>query len=153
MFSFSALTAAGIVWLACASSALASCDGSCWDRCKICSGRLCPPEPTCLTLCWHGKAFCIAKQAAKKNAPFHGVYCGNGNTDPHYKSPGVDELDDACKAHDKCWDQRGRLSCACDKALSVQALQISLSPSSSADLREKAAAVHSFFLSTPCVPP
>lgn len=136
----------------------AACDYSCVRACQLCGKlfgvRSCtPPEPTCVTHCLGIKATCTASQASRRDQPVYGVYCGNGNKDPSYATPGVDALDEACKRHDKCWDDKGRVSCTCDKALSAETAALTVRMDLSSHTRETAALVSAFFLQTPCVRP
>jgi hypothetical protein len=44
--------------------------------------------------------------------PVHGNWCGPGHGKPG--SPAVDDLDECCRAHDKCYDDVGYFDCNCD---------------------------------------
>lgn len=130
----------------------AACDEDCSAACKICVGFYCVNEPTCYGNCFQKKTRCIAQQSIKRDEPFHGHYCGNGNSDPTYTMPGIDPLDEACKAHDQCWDQKTRFDCTCDKLFATRAAMISLRSDLSNNIREKATAMWILFAGTPCVP-
>lgn len=136
----------------------AKCDYNCTSACQVC-GKLfgtkacTPPEPTCHSHCLAMKSFCTASQASKRDQPVHGLYCGNGNRDPSYFAAAIDALDEACKRHDRCWENKGRLSCTCDKALSSEAAALTVRFDLPGSVREKAALVAAFFLQTPCVRP
>jgi hypothetical protein len=136
----------------------AHCDDNCTRKCQACGEafgrRVCsPPEPTCVTVCITKKAICTGVQASQKDAPFHGNYCGYGNTDATYGKSAVDELDGACKRHDQCWDRRARFSCTCNIALTAEATAISVSGVVPSSVREKAGLVAAFFKDAPCTPP
>jgi|688.fasta_scaffold63954_6 hypothetical protein len=137
------------------------CDANCVRRCQACK-EVCvlgychdictPPEPTCLGICHSGKAIACAYQAVHKNAPFHGNYCGWGNTSHRYKKQPTDVLDAACMKHDKCYDKLYRMACSCDKLLAVEAMAISANPGIDNSIREKAVLVYSFYSATaPCL--
>ena len=70
---------------------------------------------------------------------YHGNYCGAGDNGPGL--PPIDELDEVCMRHDQCYEQAGRPSCACDRALATGALVIANSSRFSRDLRARAASV------------
>jgi hypothetical protein len=135
-----------------------NCDTDCWATCRACTKifrrMVCtPPEPVCYSSCLPVKALDCGRQATIRNQPLHGVYCGYGNKDASYQTPGVDALDEACKRHDQCWDSRHQLSCICDRTLAAEALAVSAQGDVPAAVREKAGTVASFFASTGCIPP
>ena len=135
-----------------------NCDTNCWATCRVCTKILgemvcSPPEPTCYGACLSAKGLICTYEATRKDEPIHGVYCGYGNKDPSYQTPPIDALDGACKRHDQCWDSRGRGSCSCDKTLSAEASAVAAFGGHPPSVREKAAGVASFFLSTPCLLP
>jgi len=140
--------------LLCSSVSVAACEVDCVRKCSPCVSSICgPPELACYQLCTTEKAACIGAEASHKDQPFHGHYCGYGNTDPTYATPETDALDGACKRHDICWDKRGRMSCSCDKTLAAEAGVLALRKDLPVSVKEQAAIVAKFFLSAPCIVP
>jgi len=87
--------------------------------------------------------------AAPPAAPlFHGHWCGAG--DENRAAP-VDALDAACRAHDLCYEQKGRGACTCDKAFLKATGRLITNPKTDETLRSKAATANSLFSATPCV--
>ncbi|MGO4523569.1 phospholipase A2 family protein [Microvirga sp. 2MCAF35] len=78
---------------------------------------------------------------------FHGNWCGAG--DANRASP-VDALDAACRAHDLCYEQYGRGTCACDRAILKATASIVRSPRVPETIRSKAATVNSLFSAALC---
>jgi len=78
---------------------------------------------------------------------FHGNWCGAG--DANRASP-IDALDAACRAHDLCYEQRGRGSCTCDRAIIKATASIVRNPKVPETLRSKAATVNSLFSAALC---
>ena len=143
-----------------ASTAPAMCDENCTSRCQHCQ-RICvfgrctyqctPPEPVCWQACLTAKALACAAQATQRNAPFHGNYCGWGNTDASYAASPTDALDAACKRHDRCWDDRWPMACSCDRTLAAEAAAVTVNGGVPTAVREKAANVSVFYSSAPCL--
>src|SRR5436190_19800621 len=80
------------------------CGTDCWASRRLCTDvpftdkMVCTsPEPTCYSNCLIVKGARCGLEATRRNEPFHGVYCGYGNKDQTYKTPGIDALDEACK--------------------------------------------------------
>jgi hypothetical protein len=153
--SFKAAAGVALAYLfSIGSSYAAGCEVDCVRKCSPCIRRYCaPPELVCYKACTTWKAQCIAVRASHRDQPFHGHYCGYGNTDPTYATPEMDALDGACKRHDKCWGRRGSLSCSCDKTLAAEAAALLLRKNTSTEVKEQAAIVSSFFASAPCLLP
>ncbi|MBZ6075434.1 hypothetical protein [Microvirga puerhi] len=93
-----------------------------------------------------------ARSVAPEAPPplFHGHWCGLG--DENRESP-VDALDAACRAHDLCYEHRGRNACSCDKAFLKATGALIRNPRTDDALRNKAATANSLFSATPCVEP
>lgn len=53
-----------------------------------------------------------------------GNYCGLGNKSPNYEEPPVDEIDQICMEHDKCYDERGRFDCVCDEIIASESREL-----------------------------
>lgn len=51
------------------------------------------------------------------NFPFHGQWCGPGHPAKGSSPEPEDELDELCRRHDLCYEQRGYFSCRCDVEL------------------------------------
>lgn len=85
-------------------------------------------------------------QLDKISLPIWGNWCGPG----HGGGPAVDVLDAGCRAHDKCYAERGYFNCACDRAL-VNYINANYSKMK---LKEKvaASAIKLYFNNTLCNP-
>ncbi|MEA2337943.1 MAG: hypothetical protein QOE82_1950 [Thermoanaerobaculia bacterium] len=54
---------------------------------------------------------------AETIVPIWGNWCGPGYPKPGQNPKPVDVLDEACKAHDLCYEKSGYSACACDQQL------------------------------------
>jgi len=70
-----------------------------------------------------------------------GPGCGSGST--------KDDVDECCKAHDKCYESRGYLACSCDKEL-LKCVRSKINPLTSKG--RAAAAVYGWFSQGICNP-
>jgi hypothetical protein len=81
--------------------------------------------------------------------PVYGNHCGPGFGDPNV--PAVDAVDQVCKDHDNCYDDKGYSNCGCDRALIASMTAAAATPGLSAQARSTALAAISYFASAPCV--
>lgn len=79
---------------------------------------------------------------------FHGNWCGLG--DLNRRKP-VDALDAACRAHDLCYERRGRGACSCDRAFLRATAALSQRPTADEATKAKAALANTLFAVTPCI--
>lgn len=79
--------------------------------------------------------------------PFHGNWCGPGIPPKGTNPPPVDELDRACQAHDKCYENEGYYSCRCDVQLIRDVRESNTMPK---DIAQKAGLVAEYFQNSYC---
>jgi len=77
----------------------------------------------------------------------HGNYCGVGHGDATYTQPAVDEVDQVCKTHDKCYDDKGYLNCKCDYDFIIEMKKIR---NINKDLQQKVQLMTSWFENAAC---
>jgi hypothetical protein len=100
--------------------------------------------------CIKAKIANCAARAIHADERMHGNYCGKGqkrgpNGELYYYAP-FDELDEACRDHDKCYDAKPSNDCSCDKKLAARATTLAGSSRKvSQSAREKAPAVAAAF--------
>lgn len=79
--------------------------------------------------------------------PVHGNWCGPGTPTPGTDPPVTDELDAACRAHDKCYAKYGYYSCRCDVQL-VESIR--MSDNIPNNVQAKAWRIAEYFSSSAC---
>lgn len=107
----------------------------------------------CLALSLAGGAGATqpAKAASEANPPlYHGNWCGAGDA---HRGRAVDALDAACRAHDLCYERKGRGACACDQALLKATAALVRNQKIEETVRSKAATVNSLFSAALCIEP
>ncbi|WP_414473808.1 phospholipase A2 family protein [Microvirga sp. M2] len=79
---------------------------------------------------------------------FHGNWCGLG--DMNRRKP-IDALDAACRAHDLCYERRGRGACSCDRAFLKATAFLSQRRRIDDAAKAKAALANTLFTIAPCI--
>lgn len=82
--------------------------------------------------------------------PLYGNWCGLGYPKTGENPPALDLVDQACKQHDLCYEQRGQFSCSCDVELNEEiAYQLYLD-SYTPNQEKLAKQLHRYFSVAPC---
>ena len=82
--------------------------------------------------------------------PIYGNYCGPGHGDPTGRTPPIDAVDAACRAHDLCYGSTNYFNCGCDRNL-VRSLPAAIAATPGFAAKAAGAAIMAYFSNSPCV--
>ena len=79
--------------------------------------------------------------------PIYGNWCGPG----HGGGEPIDAVDEVCRRHDQCYDERGYFDCSCDRDLIARMPDAIINPGTPTLGKVAGAAAAAVFAITPCV--
>lgn len=97
---------------------------------------------------WMAVAPDTGRVVAANGIPVYGNHCGPGHGDRN--APAIDAVDQVCKDHDRCYDDRGYFNCGCDRELIAGMTAAVASEGLSAEGRTAGLGTIAYFSSAAC---